>query len=88
MYLCRMSLPVLLLRGSGKITLASYEYNINTYFTPFMDVTVKQPVWSSRLFLHPQLLQIEKISTFLVSIVIGTCVGLAFFLFGSSILAL
>ena len=36
--------PILLLRGSGNFLLESYEYKINTYFTPLLVVTVKQPV--------------------------------------------
>ena len=76
-----MFFPVLILRGSDKIPLASYEYKMNTYFTPLMDVTVKRPVWSEYNF--PSCATVQNtilVSTFLDSMVIGTCVDLEFFL--------
>ena len=45
-YGCRMSFPVLILRGFEKIALALYEYKINMSINPFLDVRGKLSVWS------------------------------------------
>ena len=71
----------MLFRSSDKITLTYYEYNINKYFTPLLDVTRKLPVWSDYTF--PESTTVAKkirVSALLVSIVIGICVDIEFLL--------
>ena len=69
------------MRGSDKIALASYEYKINTYFTPLLDVTGKLPIWYEYTFPESTTVAEKiRVSALMGSIVIGTYVDLAFFL--------
>ena len=84
-----MSFPDLLLRGSAKLALASYEYRINTYSTPLLYVTGNQPVWSEYTFTESNTdAKTILFPAFPGFIVIGTCVDLSFFLLCSSSFAL
>ena len=88
-YACRMYFTFIILGIFELFSLASYEYNINTYFTSLLDVTGKQPVCYEYTFTVS--INISKtiwVFAFLGSIVIGTCVDIEFFLLGSSALAL
>ena len=61
--------------------LALYEYNINKYFTNLLDVTGKLPVWSDHNFTaSTTVANTRQVSALIGSIMIGTCVYLAFFL--------
>ena len=76
-----MSFPVLLLRGSGKIALFSYQYKINASFTIFLDVTGKFPVWYYYNFpVSTIVANTIWVSAFLGYIFIGACVHLIFFI--------
>ena len=84
-----MSFPVLILRVSDKIVLASYECNINTYFISLIYLPGKQTVWSE--YNYPESTTVAKtrlVSAFLVSIVVRICSDIEFFLLGLSALVM
>ena len=84
-----MSFLFSILRGSGIIALALYEYKINTYFTSFLYGTGKQTVWYG--YTVPTFTTVANtilVSVFLRSVVIGNCVYFDFVFLGLCALAL